>query len=342
MIKKLFLITAALILAVSCSKSPTNPNGSGNTGDGGIIDGGSGTSDPTAISEFLKQYTGRYYQEYSSGSIYVEYRIENGELYESYNSTPVNGTRTLSGNKLQIESQDNYGNDEITILNFINDNIYKYYKSIYKKESFSEQSGFIKVGNPISTLSQYSGSYYTSYIYENQEEKYYSLLIGNDGQVYFQNPTDNGIPIYNFKTVNFANNIISISMSYSYQGESAEITITYLIKDGRLIDSDQYMNGQLQSIELKKSDLINDYIGTSYSSADGITLKIYQDYVSIIGSIEFNGSAILIGNTMTIFQYVESSRTYKRHTIVFSDDKQKATYTKPDNGGTVELTKQGA
>ena len=98
----------------------------------------------------------------------------------------------------------------------------------------------------------------------------------------------------------------------------------------------------MQSIELKKSDLINDYIGTSYSSADGITLKIYQDYVSIIGSIEFNGSAILIGNTMTIFQYVESSRTYKRHTIVFSDDKQKATYTKPDNGGTVELTKQGA
>ncbi|MCZ9878956.1 hypothetical protein [Brachyspira hyodysenteriae] len=53
MIKKVLLIAAFIIFAVSCSKTPTNPN-NGNTGDSGIINGGSGTTEPTAISDFLK------------------------------------------------------------------------------------------------------------------------------------------------------------------------------------------------------------------------------------------------------------------------------------------------
>ncbi|MEI0557982.1 hypothetical protein [Brachyspira intermedia] len=341
MIKKVLLIAAFIIFAVSCSKTPTDPTNNGNTGDSGIIEGPE--TPTTTVTEFLKKYSGRYYEENTDGAIYMSYRIENGEIYESHNSSPIVGKKILSGNKLQIEYQDNNGNSKITILNFINNNIYQYRKNIFKKESFSEQIGFIKVGNPISSLSQYSGNYYTSGMYENQEEKYYSLLIGNDGQVYFMNPTDdNEMPVYNFKTVNFANNSISISMSYSYQGQSVEVTIIYSIKDGKLIGTDTYFDGKLDGVELKKSDLLNDYVGT-YSSQDGsATLNVSKDYAYISGSISINGEAILLGNTMTIAQYVQSSYTYKRHTIVFSDDKKTATYTDPDTKKEIVLTRQGA
>lgn len=342
MVKKILLITAFIIFAVSCSKTPTDPNnnGSGNTGDGGIIEEGTGTSDSTSIADFLKKHEGRYYEERNDGYIYVNCRIENGEIYESYNSTPISGTKILSGNKLQIQYKDSYNNEKIYIFNFIDGKIYEYNKSICKKDNFSELQGFIKVGTPISSLAQYSGNYYTLY---NQEKEYSYILIGNDGQIYAPNYTDeSGTEIYKYKNVSFANNTISISMSYSYQGESAEITITYLIKDGRLIDGDQYINGKLDSTELKKSDLLNDYIGTSYSSADGVTLNIYQDYAGIIGRVQVNGSTILLGNTMTISQYVQSSSSYKIHTIVFSDDKQTATYTDPDTKKEITLTKQGA
>ena len=52
MIKKVLLIAAALILAISCSKNnPTTPTnngdtGIGNTGGGSIIEEGTGTSSP--------------------------------------------------------------------------------------------------------------------------------------------------------------------------------------------------------------------------------------------------------------------------------------------------------
>lgn len=115
--------------------------------------------------------------------------------------------------------------------------------------------------------------------------------------------------------------------------------MTYLIKDGTLITGDMYANGQLDSIELKKSDLLNDYMGTSYSSTDGVTLMIYEDHADIKGNIcQF----ILLGNTMTISEYVQSSYSYKIYTIVFSDDKKTATYTDPDTQKKVTLTKQGA
>lgn len=62
MMKKVLLITAALILAISCSGSPTDPN---DTGDGGLIDEGSGITDPNQISAFLNNHQGRYYSESS-------------------------------------------------------------------------------------------------------------------------------------------------------------------------------------------------------------------------------------------------------------------------------------
>ncbi|KLI43196.1 hypothetical protein [Brachyspira hyodysenteriae] len=342
MIKKVLLIAAFIIFAVSCSKTPTDPTNNGNTGDSGIIDGGSGTSDETKISTFLSKHTGRYYQDASYGYINVSYKIENGEIYEAHSQSPINGTKTLleSENKLQLEYKDNYNNDKIIILNFINGNIYKYSKSIYKQETFSEKANFIKLGSPISSLATYKGNYYTLYSTASGEEKEYYLLIGNDGQVYVRRYTDpSGVDIYNYKSINFANNIISINLLYSYEGQSAEATLTYLIKDGKLIDGDQYMNGQLQSTELKKSDLFNDYVGT-YSSQDGVTtLNVSKDYAYISGSISINGEAILLGNTMTIAKYVQSSYTYKRHTIVFSSDKKTATYTDPDTKKETVLTR---
>ena len=74
MMKKVLLITAALILAISCSESPTDPNG---TGDGGLID--NGITDPNQISAFLNNHQGRYYSESSENGItsrYIYYRID--------------------------------------------------------------------------------------------------------------------------------------------------------------------------------------------------------------------------------------------------------------------------
>ena len=59
MIKKVLLIAAALILAISCSKNnPTTPTnngdtGIGNTGDSGIIEGPE--TPATTVTEFLKK-----------------------------------------------------------------------------------------------------------------------------------------------------------------------------------------------------------------------------------------------------------------------------------------------
>lgn len=83
---------------------------------------------------------------------------------------------------------------------------------------------------------------------------------------------------------------------------------------------------------------MNNCIGT-YSSSDGNTLSINENYTSISGSINIGGNAILInGNTLIIYDYSNN----KKHTIVFSDDKQTATYTDPDTQQKVTLTKQGA
>lgn len=129
---------------------------------------------------------GRYYQ---SDTYYVRYRIENGDIYEAYSQSPMIGTKTLLDNKLQIKYKDDSGNDQIIIFNFIDDKMYIYNKSVYKKENFSTQTDFKSIGKPIANLIQYSGNYYTSSYSGSSggEIKYYHLLIGNDGQVYIEN-----------------------------------------------------------------------------------------------------------------------------------------------------------
>ena len=53
MIKKVLLIAAFIIFAVSCSKAPTDPTNNGNTGDSGIIEGLE--TPATTVTEFLKK-----------------------------------------------------------------------------------------------------------------------------------------------------------------------------------------------------------------------------------------------------------------------------------------------
>ena len=89
---------------------------------------------------------------------------------------------------------------------------------------------------------------------------------------------------------------------------------------------------------MRKSDLLTPYAGT-YSEGS-ITLTVDEANAVITPADLMNPSAILNGNNLTIYdhRYINNTAKVEEHKIVFNGDGT-ATYTKPDNGGTVILKK---
>lgn len=341
MIKKVLLIAAALILAISCSKNnPTTPTnngdtGIGNTGGGSIIEEGTGTSSPTTIADFLKKHEGRYYDEYEyqSGNINIierdiRLRIENGKIYNGNEKTENDMSQAkiiLSGNKLQLEFIGNDSlkeNSGITLFNFTDNTIQVYAKQILKKENFQIPNGYIEVGT-LNGAAAYTGSYYQWYQASSSSPmvKSYIFTIDENGKIYAKQSMKDWKYELN-------GNILS----YYITEENITLKYTFIMEQDRAINDVIYQNDEEVFMEYKKSDLLTPYVGIY--SGENITLTVDEADAIMTPTLN-NYTSILNGNVLTIY---ELSSTMKEHKIVFNADGT-ATYTKPDNGGTVILKK---
>ena len=102
MLKKILLILAALIFAISCS-NPSNPNGNNNTGDGGnngnnTGNGGNtetGTTDPSKIAAFLQDKEGVYREEEDEKG-HTKIKIKEGKVFYIQNLTWENVTPSIT------------------------------------------------------------------------------------------------------------------------------------------------------------------------------------------------------------------------------------------------------
>lgn len=334
MMKKVLLITAALILAISCSESPTDPNG---TGDGGLID--NGITDPNQISAFLNNHQGRYYSESSENGItsrYIDYRIEGSKIYEEKSTTEMQGSKTLSGNKLQVEiignpsaSSDYERNSYMTIFNFSDSSIKVFQKFIFSKDNFSGISGYQIIGT-FNGLKKYAGNYYQYQSSSGVIEKAYFFTIDSSGNIYFAQDMVNQIKC----------SVNGDELTLDFTGGAYKC----IFQENRAIVS-IFENGTEQSVTTKKSDLLTPYVGTYSYNNNEITLTVSEaDAVITSTTITLNNTtAILNGSNLIIYAtYENSTLKVEEHKIVFSEDKTTADYTKPNNGGTVKLTKQGA
>lgn len=332
MMKKVLLIAAAFILAISCSKSPTDPNDNNNdTGDGGLIDEDSGIKDQTTISDFLNKNQGRYYIEGADGTISVIYRIEGGKIYES--ETEMQGNKILSGSKLQVEIPVNLSgtsayekNSYIMIFNFSDSGIKVFYKLVFAKDDFSNIDGYQKIGT-FSELGQYAGNYYQ---YDEDSSasqiiKYNLFKIDDSGNIYVEQS-------------------MASEVNCSLNGEELTLDFTdgvykCILQANRAIAS-IFVNNVEQSSMYKKSDLLTPYKGTY--TGEGVTLTVSEATASI-DTIAGSGNiaAILNGNNLIVYKswYESSGLKKEEHKITFNEDKTTATYTKPDGTGTVTLTK---
>lgn len=348
MLKKVLLIAAALILAISCSESPTDPNNN-NTGDGDLIDEGSGTTNPTEISAFLNEHAGRYYSQYDK-SISIRERIEDGKIYNDMYSSEENleitGTMTLLDNKLQIETT-NYSkplNKLIYLYTFNNNGISKSIKDIYEKEPVSSTTGYRQLAK-VNGLEKYAGTYYNySYMSSGelppQPEKSIYLIIDNSGYIYVPISEQAQVQIKNI-ALNGNNLVMEMSHTMTENGQSYTYNVeqSIIFKNNYIIENYIKVNGEYQQLyDYKKSDLLTPYIG-DYNSTDGsdITLMVKSNKPTLIINSTGYSDGILLGNTLTISAYI-SENNYKEYVIVFSDNNQTATYTKPD-GTEVILTK---
>ena len=341
MLKKVLLMIAVMIFAFSCSKTPTDPNGSGtgNTGDGGIIDGGSGTTSPEAISDFLKKHSGRYYDEYESGNIIMKdimLRIENGKMYDGKDKYEMDNSKskiTLSGNKLQMEVTGNDSqqqNSSIVVFNFVNNGIQMFPKPIYQKENFQVPADFVEIAK-INGAEKYTGAYYmwSQETSDSPIVKSYSLAIDASGTIYVNK---------NMKEAGATFELNGNILSYTMQVENENITIKYdlIMEQNRAINDGVYENGKQHFYEYKKSDLLSTYIGIY--TGEGITLTV-DEADAVMNPEILNHTSILNGNVLTIYEVrYETSTTMKEHKIVFNSDGT-AAYTKPDGAGTVTLQK---
>lgn len=323
MIKKVLLIVAALILAISCSEPPTDPNNNGNnTGNGNNNGNGGNTiiTDPNKISEFLQNHEGRYYNELENYTTF--FRVENGKIYASAETTELPLDKmTLSGNKIKLEYEGNDANKEsssMTVFNFINDTLQVNTFPIYKKEAFSIPQNYVEVPN-ITASASYTGNYYNWSEGSSGKDKYYFISIDSNGKIYVSKDSN--------KIFELNGNILSVTETVSEGNSKYE----YIIENDKLVGDKIFLNGsEYYLINIKKSDLLTPYAGTY--SGEGTTLTV-SEIDAVISSITITG-AILNGVTLTLY---ETSGT--KHTIVFNNDKTKATYTKPDNT-IVTLTKQ--
>ena len=302
-------------------------------------------TDPLQISEFIKKHNGVYYSRYEDDSLDIRYVIDQDLIYNGYGTEVIATMKTLLGNKLQIyiegkaEGSGALGyemNDEMYTFNFGSDgNIYLFANAIFHKDTYQQTSGYATaIGEPIQKLITYSGNYY---YYDYDDSKKYYILIDTTGQVYI----DDNFKI-NYSKAELSNNVLIITYTQT-GGTSTKQELHFYDKDGKqnykLIFGNTWINNQLQYETLKRYDSFSTYSGT-YSSEDGtMTLTVGVETIKFnIFTRYDNYTPVIVGNTLTMYQYSSREGT-KEHKIVFSDDKTKATYTKPD-GSKVELIKQ--
>ncbi|MEI0516926.1 hypothetical protein [Brachyspira murdochii] len=130
-----------------------------------------------------------------------------------------------------------------------------------------------------------------------------------------------------------------LTITYTQSGGTANKQDLYFY-DNKLIYGNTYINNQLQYEKLVKHDLFSTYTGTYKSADNSITLTVTAGQITL-STLSIYDTPIITGNTLIIYQYSSRNPT-KEHKIVFSDDKTRATYTKPDGGGTVVLIKQSS
>ena len=334
MIKKFLLAAAFIIFAVSCSGNSANKSTSETL-----------ITNPSEISNFLKKYDGRYYHlhEFTNGNYtHVAFRIENGNLYIGEDETPVNEL-TLSGNSLEMNVN---GNNQLSNtynqiysiieVNLFDDHLKFSGKNIFEKEDFNKPDEDYIVIKQFKELGHYAGNYYIP-TYDNNGQikvKNYTILIDKDGNIYgYKGMTNVGM------TFTLNGNVLQ---SEHNDKNNEKVIMSYKLEKDRIIYQINFIYGKEYSYELMKSDLFTPYLGT-YSAGD-ITLQVNENNASINTATTGNYySSIINGNNLVISEILFENDTdpieIKEHKITFSDDKTKATYTKPD-GTTVELTKQ--
>ncbi|MEI0491597.1 hypothetical protein R4J17_04045 [Brachyspira intermedia] len=351
MYKKILLTIFISLLILNCSATITNPNPEKeiDIGDGSFIDPTPRPgqtpeeviiTDQGQISEFIKNHNGVYYSRYEDDSLGVRYIIDSDLIYNGYGTEVISTMKTLVGNKLQIYIEgkkttvSGYDmNDEMYTFNFGSDgNIYLFANAIFHKDTYSEQKGYTNsIGEPIQELIPYSGNYY---YYDYDDTKKYYILIDQNGQVYI----DENLKI-NYSKTELSNNVLIISYTKT-GGTSIKEELHFYDKAGnsdyKLIFGNTWINNQLQYETLIKYNLFSPYSGTYKSADNTITLTITTTDAKI-STVPYSYTPVIIGNALTIYQY-SSREGNKEHKFVFSDDKMKATYTKPD-GTRVELNK---
>lgn len=365
MYKKILLTMFMSLLILNCSATIMDPNPKKETeiGDGSFIDP---TPEPTPdpdpepkpdpkpeeviitdqaqIAEYIKNHNGVYYSRYEDDSLVVRYILDADKIYNGYGTEVIATMKTLLGNKLQIYvegkpegSSPNLGyemNDEMYTFNFGSDgNIYLFANAIFHKELYQKTTGYdTTIGEPITELINYSGNYY---YYDYDDTKKYYILIDTTGQVYI----DNNFKI-NYSKAELSNNVLIISYTQT-GGTSIKEELHFYDKDKnknyKLIFGNTWINNQLQYETLIKHNLFSTYNGV-YKSEDGTTTLTVTTTDAQITGVRYSYAPVVTGNTLTIYQYSSKEAT-KEHKFIFSDDKMKATYTKPD-GTTVELNKQ--
>ena len=360
MYKKILLTIFISLLILNCSATITDPSPKKeiDIGDGSFIDP---TPTPTPepkpdpkpeeviitdqaqIAEYIKNHNGVYYSRYEDDSLGVRYIIDADKIYNGYGTEVIATMKTLLGNKLQIYikgkkvSSGALGyemNDEMYTFNFGSDgNIYLFANAIFHRENYQKPtSGYeTKIGEPISELITYTGNYY---YYDYDDKKKYYILIDTVGQVYI----DENLKI-NYSKTELSNNVLIISYTKT-GGTSIKEELHFYDKAGnsdyKLIFGNTWINNQLQYETLIKYNLFSPYSGTYKSADNTITLTITTTDAKI-STVPYSYTPVIIGNALTIYQY-SSREGNKEHKFVFSDDKMKATYTKPD-GTRVELNK---
>lgn len=333
MIKKFLLISAFIIFAVSCSG-----NNSNQTASNSII------TNASEISNFLKKYDGRYYHqhEFTNGSYtHVAFRIENGNMYIGEDKTPASELY-LSGNSLELNVNGNtqLSNTYNQIYSIIEVNLFDDHlkfsgKNIFDKEDFNIPDEDYIVIKQFKELGNYAGNYYIPTYDSNGQIKVknYTILIDKEGN------------IYGYK------GMINVGMTFTLNGNmlqsehndknNEKVIMSYELEKDRIIYQINFIYGKEYSYELMKSDIFTPYLGT-YSSGD-IIVKVEENNASINTSKGDYHSSIINGNDLTIseifFENNENPIEIKEHKIIFSDDKTKASYIKPD-GTTIELIKQ--
>lgn len=306
MIKKVLLILSVMLFAFSCS-SPSNPDG--NTGDGGSTGGGTGTTNPSEISAFLKDKTGVYGTINNNDYEENRLKIKNSTLY-MVNYDIIN----------KVEGNITYYKNDSKIVVKTTDDIYEYvlgnkftskHTLILKKEPYNKDDTLNEIGEN-KELSRFAGNY----LYRNST----FIQIDSFGKVYFIDPTQFKVTLENNTLVlSVDNSSLRIDLS------QPELLYKTFINGSELVDN------------LEKTDLLENYEGV-YNNG-GISLTIDNNGIinfSADSSVKVNNSR-LRGNVITSTTHTDKGKEIS--TFTFSDDGNTVTY-KPHQGLESTLTKQ--